>query len=264
MQRLFHLIRVSILLSMGLMTISPAPAEENGFDVNSMIQRIGNEENEDLKIQWLHDLQHHPNFNQALQEDLHHLLQEIKRWNSSPRLEYFDGFMRKNLRWNFHLSENSPFYPLTDFYQARMLIWCAMEHGNIWSNAEVFRLHMDQARRLLHQSKQNFPQNRLVRMYLGESIPFTEGPAHPAGAPEWAVYQREGLERIADIVIWWTENRLQENGEYGGGWGDDCEMWRWWFPVLIAFDDPQITQAQAYFSNALLSQPHMQGGYTSR
>jgi hypothetical protein len=57
---------------------------------------------------------------------------------------------------------------------------------------------------------------------------------------------------------------MQPDGKYGGGWGDDCEMWRWWVPVLIAFDDPKITAAQARFSEAIMSQSHMAGGYTSK
>ena len=55
---------------------------------------------------------------------------------------------------------------------------------------------------------------------------------------------------------------MRDNGEYGGGWGDDCEMWRWWVPVLIGFDNPGITSAQARFSEALMGLPHMEGGYT--
>ena len=50
----------------------------------------------------------------------------------------------------------------------------------------------------------------------------------------------------------------------GGGWGDDCEMWRWWVPVLIGFDSPKIAAAQARFSKALMNQSHMKSGYTTR
>jgi hypothetical protein len=57
---------------------------------------------------------------------------------------------------------------------------------------------------------------------------------------------------------------MQEDGQYGGGWGDDCEMWRWWVPVLIGFDDPKIIAAQRRFSDALMNQPHMRLGYTTR
>lgn len=65
--------------------------------------------------------------------------------------------------------------------------------------------------------------------------------ARPAGAPEWAVAQREGLERLTDIIEWWGDNQQQENGEFGGAWSDDHEMWRWWVPVLIGFDSPRIS-----------------------
>ena len=56
---------------------------------------------------------------------------------------------------------------------------------------------------------------------------------------------------------------MQPDGQYGGGWGDDCEMWRWWAPVLVGFADPKITAAQERFSKALLAQPHMKDGYTT-
>jgi len=41
-------------------------------------------------------------------------------------------------------------------------------------------------------------------------------------------------------------------------------MWRWWVPVLIGFDSPKLSQAQARFSRALMDQPHMKLGYTTR
>ncbi len=101
-------------------------------------------------------------------------------------------------------------------------------------------------------------------MYLGRPIP--SGTHYPKidGAPEWAAYQREGLERLTDIIEWWIVHRMRADGQYGGGWGDDCEMWRWWTPILIGFEHPQINRAQARFSAALLSQPHMRLGYTDR
>jgi len=101
-------------------------------------------------------------------------------------------------------------------------------------------------------------------MYLGR--PIAPHKSYPAveDAPAWAVYQREGLERLTDIIEWWIDHRMQEDGQYGGGWGDDCEMWRWWVPVLIGFDDPKIIAAQRRFSDALMNQPHMRLGYTTR
>jgi hypothetical protein len=101
-------------------------------------------------------------------------------------------------------------------------------------------------------------------MYLGEGVPWTRDWQRVATAPEWATKQRIGLEGIADIIEWWIDNRQQEGGAFGGGWGDDCEMWRWWAPVLVGFDDPKIRRGQTRFSEAIMSQPHMTGGYMSR
>jgi len=101
-------------------------------------------------------------------------------------------------------------------------------------------------------------------MYLGEPY-LSDRTFSPApGFPAWAVYQREAIERQCEMIHWWIDNRMRENGEYGGGWGDDCEMWRNWMPLLVGFEDPKITAAQERFSEALLSQAHMRGGYTSK
>ncbi len=60
------------------------------------------------------------------------------------------------------------------------------------------------------------------------------------------------------------EERQLADGQFGGGWGDDVEMWRWWTPVLIAFEDPLANAAQARLSNGMFRQPHMREGFTAR
>jgi hypothetical protein len=99
-------------------------------------------------------------------------------------------------------------------------------------------------------------------MYLGQAIPPDRVYSAVPGAPEWAAAQRESLERMADIIEWWIDHRMRPNCEFGGGWGDDCEMWRCWVPVLIGFDSPKISEAQGRFSDAMMNQPHMKLGYT--
>ena len=144
-----------------------------------------------------------------------------------------------------------------------MLVWAANEYGNIIGYHDERRKFFDKAVDDFRAVKTAFPANRIARMYLGEPISREPSVAAPSAAPAWAVLQREGLERLGDIVHWWIDHRLQKDGQYGGGWDDDCEMWRDWVPVMIAFEDPKITRAQALFSQALLSQPYMKGGYTS-
>jgi hypothetical protein len=100
-------------------------------------------------------------------------------------------------------------------------------------------------------------------MYLDEPVPgWPQEISIDPRAPEWANLQREGLEKLSHIVHWWIDEQQLDNGEFGGGWGDDCEMWRWWAPVMIAFDDPKITRGQERFSRGLFSQAHMKHGYT--
>ena len=145
-----------------------------------------------------------------------------------------------------------------------MVIWYTLESGGVWSIPQRRHEFFGIARGFFEKAARSFPENKIVRMYLGRPTgPYKEYQA-VSGAPQWAVYQREGLERLADIIEWWIDHRMQENGEYGGGWGDDCEMWRWWVPVLIGFDSPKISRAQAKFSTALMDQPHMKLGYTTR
>lgn len=58
-------------------------------------------------------------------------------------------------------------------------------------------------------------------------------PAAPPGAPAWAVAQRRMKARMEAITRWWVEERMQPDGQLGGGWGDDCEILRSWGPLSL-------------------------------
>ncbi|MGH8018347.1 MAG: hypothetical protein ACREIA_08655 [Opitutaceae bacterium] len=109
----------------------------------------------------------------------------------------------------------------------------------------------------MHRRQRRNQRAKIIITALGtyESVP---------GAPAWAIHQREAIERQRDIIYWLIDHRQQASGAYGGGWGDDCGMWRLWLPILIAFEDPKIIAAQERLSRGLLAQPHMRGGYTSK
>jgi hypothetical protein len=51
-----------------------------------------------------------------------------------------------------------------------------------------------------------------------------EQPVPPAGVPLWAFRQIECLKGLSDIVLWWIDNRMIENGELGGGLSDDSDF----------------------------------------
>ena len=54
------------------------------------------------------------------------------------------------------------------------------------------------------------------------------------------------------------------DGQFGGGWGDDCEMWRWWSSVLLGFDDPKITRGAAQvLARRRSKRPHLKGGFNT-
>lgn len=88
-----------------------------------------------------------------------------------------------------------------------------------------------------------FPNHDSVRMYRGERLPWGEGfrpgPA-PAGAPGWAVNQRELRARVDHVVEWWFAHRQAANGELGGGWEDDCETLRKWAVTALCCGNPRI------------------------
>ena len=245
--------------------------EDASRRIQAVIQQAGNADNDEQRLDYLRKLQKQPGLDASLKEDLAKLITQIDRWlhsagclSAEERLSYFGREVGRKKDFDFQIPESSPVYPLTWLYRGRMVIWYTMESGGVWSIAQRRREFFDIARGFFEKAARAFPENKVVRMYLGHPTgPYKHYEA-VSGTPEWAVYQREGLERLVDIIEWWIDNRMQESGEYGGGWGDDCEMWRWWVPVLIGFDSPKITRAQARFSAALMAQPHMKLGYTTR
>ena len=235
-----------------------------GGSIEEAILRAGNVDSDEVRLDYLRRLQEQPGLDVSVRQDLVRLITQIDRWLHEKQLDYFGSQVRTKNDFDFQISESSVLAPLTWLYRGRMVIWYAMESGSIWSIPEKRRESFAAARGFFEKYAKAFPQNKIARMYLGHTTgPYKNYDAVP-GAPAWAVYQREGLERLADIIEWWIDNRMQDDGQYGGGWGDDCEMWRWWVPVLIGFDGPKITAAQARFSKAMMNQPHMKQGYTTR
>jgi hypothetical protein len=239
-------------------------AEEAHDPLRAAIQRAGNADSDKVRLSHLRELLKRPGLDKSLRDDLAKLITQIERWLGDKRLDYFGREAGRNKDFDFKIAEDSPVYSLTWLYRGRMVIWYALESGGVWNAPERKRQFFAAARGFFEKYAEAFPQNKIVRMYLGHPTgPYKRYEAVP-GAPQWAIYQREGLERLTDVIEWWIDNRMQSDGQYGGGWGDDCEMWRWWVPVLIGFDSPKVSQAQARFSRALMAQSHMRQGYTTR
>jgi hypothetical protein len=248
-------------------TLLPAAAgapDAGVDDVDHLIQRAGNADSEEVRLDLLKQLRSRPGLDERLQKDLDRLIREVERWSKDKSLDYFGGQVSRTRDYDFGIGQDSPLYPLTHLYRGRMLTWYALESGTVWKTPPLKSAFLDAARGFFEKAAAAFPENKIARMYLGTPIPSLKQYPAVAGAPDWAMHQREGLERLADIIEWWIDHRMREDGQYGGGWGDDCEMWRWWTPILIGFESPKINEAQAKFSRAIVSQPHMKLGYTTR
>jgi hypothetical protein len=256
-----------IVILLSLVTAAandPQNLRSDAHDVQNLIQRAGNTDSENVRLDLLRQLRTRPGLDERLRKDIDKLIREVGRWSNDKSLDYFGGQVSRTRDYDFGIPQDSPLYPLTYLYRGRMVTWYALESGTVWKTPQLKRTFLDAARGFFEKAALAFPENKIVRMYIGTPIPSQKQYPSVTGAPEWAVYQWEGLERLADIIEWWIGHRMREDGQYGGGWGDDCEMWRWWTPILIGFESPKINEAQAKFSRAIMSQPHMKLGYTTR
>jgi hypothetical protein len=244
---------------------SSAPSD--GLNAQQLITRAGNVEDEQVRFRLLQQTSALPGLDPAIKKDLEELLPILDYWANKtyrppePRRRaaengflcgFFVGKVRPDRYYLPRIVETSPLYPIYCMYRGRILIHQVIQSGNLRHSEALREAYCGEGRRLLRTAREAFPQNRMIRMYLDE--PWVGWPRkiqNDPQAPEWANLQREGLEKLTDIVHWWIDQQQLENGEFGGGWGDDCEMWRWWAPVRIAFEDPKITEGQERFSNGL-------------
>jgi len=237
---------------------------EKQDDLTRRVVLIGNEESDSIQLEMIRELINDGELSLSDRQDAEIISKLIDNWIHNPRIEFFDDSVRKFGHYPIDIETGSPFYPLVLYYQTRMLIWVAFEHGHIWSIPVKREEVTGEVKLNFENLHKIFPENKIISMYLGEIYPTKSPIAFDTNAPAWANDQREAIERLAEIINWWIDNRHLDNGEYGGGWGDDCEMWRFWQPVLIGFHDSKVEAAQERFSKALMAQPHMAKGYTNR
>ncbi|MGE0377490.1 MAG: hypothetical protein AB7I48_29190 [Planctomycetaceae bacterium] len=249
-----------------------------GSDAADVIRRAGNAEDERERYRLLSELFERPDISPMLKADLERLLPIIDQWangkdqpvpasDRAAENGYLCGFFHRQTEpggdFPPRVAEDSPLYPIWCFYRGRMLAWKPVQTGHLLRSDETRLPYHDEAHRLLVTAGEAFPENRILAMYNGRAIPWEIEFAPDPQAPQWANAQREAVEKLADLIHWWIDERQLEDGQFGGGWGDDVEMWRFWTPLLIGFDDPQIAAAQERISNGLFALPRMQSGYTS-
>ncbi|HBX65873.1 MAG TPA: hypothetical protein DEG32_06840, partial [Balneolaceae bacterium] len=63
-----------------------------------------------------------------------------------------------------------------------------------------------------------------------------DGINKPTNAPDWAFAQWEVTNRLKHIADWWVLEQQDERGEFGGKYGDDVEILRFWSPLILSGD----------------------------
>jgi hypothetical protein len=238
-------------------------------NIARLIHAAGSAEDDMERLRLLRQLDARAELDATLRADLAKLLPVVEDWaNGRSRVvvdtsraaengflcRFITGRVRPASEGPVHPpepSEGSPLRPIWCLYRGRMLIWQVIQSSPLLSVKERRENYYGEGRCLLEETSRAFPENRVVRRYLGEPAPWPNSdsdarrsgasaerrhpptrayPANPA-APVWANLQREGLEKLADVIHWWVVERQLPDGQFGGGWGDDVEMWRWWTPV---------------------------------
>ena len=244
-----------------------------------LLREAGNAADETDRYRLLERVSSHPEVDDKLRADLNVVLPFVDRWANGrekywkPNLSqrsaengYLCDFLVKFLQQDDVLdkiSQDSQLYPLWCLYLGRAMIHVPIQVGTFARDPAMRERLYGGGRKLLKVARSEFPENPIIGMYLDEPIPWPPLSPPDEQAPAWANAQREIIGKLTDIIRFWIEERQAEDGQFGGGWGDDVEMWRNWAPVLIGFEDEEINQAQQKLSEGLFSQPHMALGYSS-
>ena len=189
-----------------------ARADDETDPVQALIRRAGNVEDDDARLEILKQLRARPGLDTQLRADVDRMVAFVDRWQHDKSLwSRYQREIRKTVDYEFGIEETSPLAPLVSLYRGRMLFWVTNEYGNIIGYHEERRKFLDKAVEEFRIAAAAFGENRIIRMYLGEAIPCEKEYPGAHGAPEWAVYQRENLERLTDVVEWWIDNRLRRS-----------------------------------------------------
>ena len=153
---------------------------------------------------------------------------------------------------------SSPVHPLWSLYRGRMLIWNAVENG--FQTNEFY----SEGLKLLKEAREVFVENPVVKMYFEESWTAkkkTKGEEYPEGW-DWVGPQHIALSSLTHVMRYWCQYRQAPDGQLGGGWGDDVEVWRNWVSILIGFSEEDLEECWKNVATGALSRPRMTGGYT--
>ena len=243
-----------------------------------LVKQIGNTNNEKTRAKMIEEALQSSTFTRDEKAILESVFFVADRWangfekfahpglDSSESNGYLCGFLKDAKIDKYllpQLEESNPAFPLIAFYRSRMLLANLIQHGGLQMVPHIREAYLNESFRLLEVARKSFPQNTLIPAYLGNPEQWSDlVPTNPR-APEWANLQRKVLEKLTYLIHWWVDNRQISDGQFGGGWGDDVEIWRNWVPVLFAFEDAKSVESQQKLFEGLYAIPRMSRGYTT-
>jgi hypothetical protein len=157
-------------------------------------------------------------------------------WFATLKMQRGSSALASTLRLRALGTDNNPFYYKARLYEARYHYWDGKEGGN---GAVI-----SEAVGWMKELKDLWPDNIILREYTGDKVPWgQELTADTDHNPAWAAYLREAYARDVAIMEHFIAERQTPDGQFGGGYGDDCEMMRTW--MQIAAISSAASQAQA-------------------
>ncbi len=271
----------SIGATVGVLTLSPQHlllANENQ-SLKELILKVGNTNNEKDRVKLLEDGLTASGYTAEEKHILEKLYFIADHWAygfekyADPGLDgnesnsYLCGFLKECKIDKFYfpqVEESNPAFSLIAFYRSRMLFANLIQHGGISMVPHIREKYVNECIRLFKISQKSFPDNELIASYLGNPKPWGDLFEANSNAPDWANHQRLTLEKLTYLIHWWVDNRQISDGQFGGGWGDDVEMWRTWVPILFSFEDEKAIKSQEKLFEGLYAIPRMERGYTTR
>ena len=274
------LLSCSLILVSAALSCSPESQSPPALDPQLQIELAGNSEDDRERVDILTELRANLDEEEGDRGDLvlalDTLLPIAEQWaygrerfwepgdqKSAGEDGYLAGFFNLKV-WPDGIGELFPpaidpaseLYPIWCLYRGRMLIWSAIQ--NDLMTEDFFA----DGRRCLQIAAEAFPENRVARMYLGEKIPWEFKASTIEEVPPWAAAQSEALGRLQTVFEWWVEERQAPDGQLGGGWGDDVEMWRRWTPLLLGFENEVLAASQELLAEGVFGLDRMAHGYS--
>lgn len=273
-----HFIQSLLTILIHPLWIEAAAANTGNDSIDRLIREAGNVTDEKKRADLLHKLLNHPGFSTQEKEVVKVLFDVSDRWGygfekyANPEAEGNEGsgylcgfFSRHKIDKKIFppLDETSRLFPLVALSWSRILTALLIQNGEINEVEANRKRYIEEILRLMRIAHKSFPNNQLVKAYLGDYQPWDDLVAPDTLAPDWANAQRMVLEKLQYLIYWWIDHRQITGGQFGGGWGDDVEIWRRWAPVLLSFRDEKVIDSQRELFNGLFRLSKMKKGYTS-